>query len=404
MPENLTALTTAEVEQFRKTLVDLQGISATIADLKTKGDGVAELRATLDKIKEASLRWADLDAMKTRLDTIETRASRIDYQGKDGKQIDPAQVARRKALYAYLRKGEAMMSELERKDLVIADDPDGGYLVHDELSTTIIEALSEMDKIRENATVITGNAARIPMPKRTGRPVGGWTAESATWTKDATMAFGQVNIDAHKMTVYNDASVEFFSDTFINAEAYLGKEFAYSFDVLEGAAFVGGTVQTRPPGFMVDATIQASRYRAQGETATLTNAVALLKLRTDLPEPYWAGAKYYMNRTTLGEILSINDGNDRPLFGTPDGRMPLVIGGIPIVVSTSMPDIAANAFPIAYGDLRRTYTIYDRQGIIMQRDPYTQNVSGLVRILAFKRTGAAVIDDTAIRVLKIATS
>ena len=97
----------------------------------------------LDKIKEASLRWADLDAMKTRLDTIETRASRIDYQGKDGKQIDPAQVARRKALYAYLRKGEAMMSELERKDLVIADDPDGGYLVHDELSTTIIEALSD---------------------------------------------------------------------------------------------------------------------------------------------------------------------------------------------------------------------------------------------------------------------
>jgi HK97 family phage major capsid protein len=36
-----------------------------------------------------------------------------------------------------------------------------------------------------------------------------------------------------------------------------------------------------------------------------------------------------------------------------------------------MPDIAANAFAIAFGDFRRGYLIVDRQGVRILRDPYS---------------------------------
>lgn len=67
-----------------------------------------------------------------------------------------------------------------------------------------------------------------------------------------------------------------------------------------------------------------------------------------------------------------------------------------------MPAVASNSFPIAFGAWQRGYTIVDRTGFTVLRDPYT--VKGRVQFYVRKRVGGAVRDSNAIKVLKVAST
>jgi HK97 family phage major capsid protein len=68
-----------------------------------------------------------------------------------------------------------------------------------------------------------------------------------------------------------------------------------------------------------------------------------------------------------------------------------------------MPDVAANAFPIALGDFKRAYVIVDRIALSFQVDYTTGADNGLVIFRGRKRTGGGVRQAEAIRKLKIST-
>ena len=74
----------------------------------------------------------------------------------------------------------------------------------------------------------------------------------------------------------------------------------------------------------------------------------------------------------------------------------------PIVESEDMPDIAANAFAIAFGDFKRGYLVVDRQGVRVLRDPFT--AKPYVLFYTTKRVGGGVQDFDAIKLLKFAAS
>jgi HK97 family phage major capsid protein len=67
-----------------------------------------------------------------------------------------------------------------------------------------------------------------------------------------------------------------------------------------------------------------------------------------------------------------------------------------------MPNIAANAYAIAFGDFRRGYLIVDRAGVQVLRDPYT--AKPFVLFYTTKRVGGGVQDFDAIKLLKFAAS
>jgi HK97 family phage major capsid protein len=67
-----------------------------------------------------------------------------------------------------------------------------------------------------------------------------------------------------------------------------------------------------------------------------------------------------------------------------------------------MPDIAANALAIAFGDFRRGYLVVDRQGVRILRDPYS--AKPYVLFYTTKRVGGGVQDFDAIKLLKFAES
>jgi len=61
------------------------------------------------------------------------------------------------------------------------------------------------------------------------------------------------------------------------------------------------------------------------------------------------------------------------------------------VEATDMADVAANAYPVAFGDFRRGYMIVDRIALAVLRDPFTQATTGNVRYVARRRVGGQVI-------------
>lgn len=68
-----------------------------------------------------------------------------------------------------------------------------------------------------------------------------------------------------------------------------------------------------------------------------------------------------------------------------------------------MPDVAANAYPIIYGDWTG-YRIVDRLDLSILVNPYILATEGMTRIHATRRTGGRVIQAAKFRKLKIAVS
>ena len=110
-----------------------------------------------------------------------------------------------------------------------------------------------------------------------------------------------------------------------------------------------------------------------------------------------------MNRKTQAAIRKLKDADGNYIW-----QPAAVAGGtaslmnFPIAESEDMPDIAANAYSIAFGDFRRGYLIVDRVGVRVLRDPYS--AKPYVLFYTTKRVGGGVQDFDAIKLLKFGTA
>jgi HK97 family phage major capsid protein len=71
-----------------------------------------------------------------------------------------------------------------------------------------------------------------------------------------------------------------------------------------------------------------------------------------------------------------------------------------VIEAEDMPNIAADAYAIAFGDFRRGYLIVDRLGVRTLRDPYS--AKPYVLFYTVKRVGGGVQNFEAIKLLKFA--
>jgi HK97 family phage major capsid protein len=76
--------------------------------------------------------------------------------------------------------------------------------------------------------------------------------------------------------------------------------------------------------------------------------------------------------------------------------------GYGITEAEDMPTVAANAFPLAFGDFREGYLIVDRVGMRVTRDEIT--LPGFVTWYIRKRVGGRLRNTEAIKLLKISTT
>lgn len=82
--------------------------------------------------------------------------------------------------------------------------------------------------------------------------------------------------------------------------------------------------------------------------------------------------------------------------------MPSTLLGYAVTEAEDVPVKAANSLSLAFGDFRRGYTIVDRIGTRVLRDPYTNKP--YVGFYVTKRVGGMVVDSQAIKLLKFGTA
>ncbi|MGL5237188.1 MAG: phage major capsid protein, partial [Plesiomonas shigelloides] len=129
-------------------------------------------------------------------------------------------------------------------------------------------------------------------------------------------------------------------------------------------------------------------------------ADAIIQMVYTLRKVHRTGAKFMMNNSSLFAVRVLKDTRGDYLWrpGLEVGQ-PSTLAGYGVAENEQMPDIAANATPIAFGNWKRGYTIVDRIGTRVLRDPYTNKP--FVGFYTTKRVGGMLTDSQAIKLMKI---
>ena len=283
--------------------------------------------------------------------------------------------------------------------LSVGVDADGGYLVPEEFEKQIVDGLKEANVVRTLAKTITTQAER-KIPIAVGHSVAQWTEENAAYT-ESNPTFGQKQIDAYKLTDLIRVSTELLQDSAFPLEPYIRDEFVRAFGVAEEEAFCVGNGTKQPTGIF---TANGGEVGVTAAGATAITVDELISLIYSLKSPYRRNAKFFMHDSTVALIRKLKDGNGAYLWqpsiqqGEPDKLL-----GYPLYTSPYVPQVAAGALTVAFGDFKN-YWIADRAGRTVQRLNELYAGNGQVGFIATERVDGKVILPEGIKLLKMKAS
>lgn len=390
-----------------KAVGDLEAKLAKLEPVLAQSESIsAKLTAAENEVKAAKLA---AEEAKSAVEDLEVRFNRQGLGGIGHKQkVDVNQWAR--AVVDAHTKGIVNLTQDQQKALhdvaneykamSVSNDTTGGYLAPAEYVREIIKTVTEISPARQLARIRTTGNKSILLPKRTGQFAALWTAENATRTETTGLTYGMLEIFTHELYALIDISEQNLEDSAFNLAAEIAAEATEQFAVAEGAAFVSGTGVGKPEGFMTNSSVSS----VNSGSAALITADSLLTAKHTLKTVYTRNASWVMNRTTLGAVRKLKDGQGQYLWqsGIAAGK-PNTIDGDSYVEVPDMPSEGANAYPVAYGDFAKAYTLVDRVAMSMLRDPYTQATSGNIRFLFRRRLGGLTVQPEAIVKIKCST-
>jgi HK97 family phage major capsid protein len=307
----------------------------------------------------------------------------------------------------YLRKG--FTDGLEEKALSAGVNPEGGYTVPQALANSITPVARDRSNIRAIASVQTISTGSLDVILDPDDLNASWVGEASARSETNNPNLKRITIPAHEIYAMPKATQTLLDDSAVNIEEWLSQRVRDRFDRIENAAFVSGDGVAKPMGFLSYTKVNDTSwswerigYLPTGTTG-LDSADDLIDLVYTLKAEYRTNASWVMNSATAAVVRKLKDGDGRYVWleTLTQGQPPLLLG-YPVVIAEDMLDVADGAFPIAFGDFRRGYTIVDRIGIRVLRDPYS--AKPFVLFYTTKRVGGAVTDFDAIKLLKTAAS
>lgn len=323
-------------------------------------------------------------------DPAERKEFRDRYMVKRASDFDERQVA-------------DISIEREGKALALGDETAGGYLAPPEFVQDIIKGVQLISAVRPLAQIRQTSRRSVQYPVRSGVFAAKWTAETGTRTETAGLTYALEEVPNHEMYALVFVSDQDLEDAIFNLEQEILDNCAEQFAKAEGAAFINGTAVGQPEGLLTNVNIANSVQGTGGASALI--AQGLINIWGDLKTVYAKQATWMMNRSTIAAARSLQDLQGRYLWepGLSDGTPPNLLGS-PYVEIPDMPNVAANAFPIMYGNVKRAYLIVDRINVIVRRLQEKYAESGQVAYLVRKRVGGQVVLPEAVRKLKISVS
>ena len=280
--------------------------------------------------------------------------------------------------------------------LQIGTDTEGGYLVPDEFENTLVEALEEENIFRQMAKIIQTSSGDRKIPVVATKGTASWMDEEGAYP-ESDDSFGQVSIGAYKLGTMIKVSEELLNDSVFDLQSYITREFARRIGSKEEEAFFTGNGTGKPLGIL--AATGGAETGITAASATAVTADELIDLYYSLRSPYRRNAVWTLNDSTVKAIRKLKDGNGQYLWqpGITAGAPDMILGR-PVRTSTYMPEIAAGAKTIAFGDFSY-YWIADRQGRSFKRLNELFAATGQVGFLASQRVDGKLVLPEAVKVL-----
>jgi len=301
-----------------------------------------------------------------------------------------------KALQALVVGGIGGIAPEEKQLLRTDNDTQGGYLVTTEMDSQITKKITEISPVRSVARVRTIASKALEVPVRNTILTARYEGEAATGQKDAS-TYQNETITPFRLTVTVPITWDMLQDAAFDMESEILQDAQEAFAQTEGRLFILGDGVKKPYGFVSDSRVQANAFDGSG-SSTYTGD-DLIKLTGELKTGY--NPIYMLNRRELAFIRTLK-GTDGHYLWQPglNGVVANTLNGFPYAIAEDMPDKATDAFPIAFGDFFRGYTIVDRTGTSIIRDDVTRKEEAVVEF-TIKRWGTGqVVLPEAIKLLK----
>lgn len=280
--------------------------------------------------------------------------------------------------------------------LQVGTDSEGGYLVPDEFEKTLVEGLESENIFRRIAKVIQTQSGERKIPVVASKGEAAWMDEEGAYVESDT-SFSQVLLGAHKLGTLVKVSEELLNDAAFNLPSYIAREFARRLGAKEEEAFLTGDGVGKPLGLLKDRTLLTGATTAGAKAITFDD---LIELYYSLKEPYRKNAVFVMNDQTVKAVRQLKDGNGQYIWqpslvaGTPDKIL-----NCPVITSAYMPELAASATTVLFGDFSY-FWIADRQGRSFKRLNELYATNGQVGFLGSQRVDGKLILPEAIKALK----
>lgn len=397
--------------------VDHKDVSEVAKELKSSFEEFQKKNdKRIDAIESEKGKLAEsVDTLNGKLSELDELKSSLEAElaavKRPGGGVANKDVAEHKSAFGlFVRKGkDDGLAELEQKAMQTGTDPDGGYAVPEELDRNIISALRDEVVMRQECNVVSVGTPSYKRLVNKGGTGSGWVGETDARPETNTSKIGTVEPVWGEIYGNPAATQTMLDDAFFNVEQFITGELAIEFAEQEEAAFTNGDGSKKPKGLLAyGSDDKADKDREWGKLQHLLlkkpdelTADEVMQLVYTLRKPYRNGAKFMMNNSTLFKVRTLKDSQGNYLWqpGLQLGQ-PSALLGYGIAENEQFADMAAGAVPLAFGNFKRCYTILDRIGIRMLRDPYTNKP--FVHFYTTKRVGSMMVDSNAVKLLKAA--
>jgi len=273
----------------------------------------------------------------------------------------------------------------EGKDLLESIGASGGFLVFPEHLTRLFQMEPLERLFRQRATVLPMRARvmQVPVLDQTGAPAAGssyYGGALAKWTEEATEKgesqpkFRQMQLTAHKLVVYTEASDELLADSAIPLESLIQKLFRDTIMNEEEYAFMLGSGAGQPLGV-----ITANTSTGTGPTIVVPRAVAgqiSIEDVFDIVERFQGRSPIWIaHQSAMRQILGLNgpaaSGNPNYVWiGNGRDQMPTTLMGWPVFFVENAQTLGTMG-DIGLYDLSK-YLVGDRQMVTIDASKHFQ--------------------------------
>jgi HK97 family phage major capsid protein len=426
------------IEDIGKGFDEFKRVNDERLDEERRGNEsrAAELAETLDKIsadlsdnsKKKEVLERKLSVQSDRLELLEALNDRPQMS-----MADKMHSEHKDLFESWIRSGgrdegarkkcdELARKAMEVKDVTIGTTTAGGFAVPEEIAQQIDAILLKTSAITQHVKNVRAGTSDYKELVSVNDAGYAWASETTDRSANTTTPVLRERVPTWGELYAHPRTTNWaLQDMFYSVQGWLVDNVAEAQSVGLSTAIWSGSGSGQPTG-MTNTTPEAgddnsSPRKADGALQYIPITASSSPFTTngfgtdDVIDLVYAlnprlrgNARFAANTTTQGHLRKLKDSNGQYLWqpslqaGQPDRLI-----GYELFTWEEMGDPnTANAFPLAYGDFSKGYTLVTRQEMNILVDPYTDK--GYTAFLVDRRFGGIVTNNSAIKLLKVAIS